>query len=334
MYVWLLVIIYLTFISFGLPDGVLGAAWPAIWKDLDSSLSVVGIISMIISVGTVISSLLSGYLLKHFSTGVLALVSCILTAGSLFGMSFAPSVVWFFVLALPLGLGGGAIDSVMNHYVSENYKAHHMNWLHCFWGVGATAGPLIIAQYMSEPFAWREGYQTIGFMQLTIVIILLVTLPIWKFAKSKQPNLQNQSASVSSTKGIGKSVFKLKGVTYSLVAFLVYCGAESLVGIWGASYLVNARGLVEESAANWISIYFVGIALGRLITGFISFKLSNATIIKIGQYTALIGGILILLPIPITLSLIGLLLVGLGFAPIFPTLLHETPRRFGHEHSA
>lgn len=348
MATWFLIIIYLSFISLGIPDSLLGSAWPVLHLEIGAPFGSAGLISMIIAGGTIVSSLVSGSIIKKLGTGTITLISCCMTAGALLGFSFAPSLVWLAVLAIPLGLGGGAVDAALNHYVADNYKAHHMSWLHCFWGVGATAGPMIMSYYIANHNSWREGYSAVSIIQFGLVIILLVTLPLWKRvaklhhaaevvnSNETQPDgLEGSNTGINSLPAKEKvHPIRLKGVKFSLLAFLFYCGVESTVGLWGASYLVGAREVSAELAAGWISMYYGGITIGRLITGFVTLKISNRVLILAGQLTAALGGLLLLLPLPDVMTLVGLILIGLGLAPIYPGLLHETPARFGKENSA
>lgn len=267
MATWFLIIIYLAFISLGLPDSLLGSAWPVIWPDIGSSFGSAGIVSMIIAGGTIISSLASGRMIQRWGTGIITLFSCFLTAGALLGFSMAPSMLWFIILAIPLGLGAGAVDAALNHYVAENYKAHHMNWLHCFWGVGATMGPIIMSAYIANQSSWRGGYVAVAIIQFALVIILLATLPLWKRVaaarKLEQPQDDEhvQGAKLQSETMAKVNVIRIRGVKPTLIAFLFYCGVEAMVGLWGASYLVGARNITAETAAGWISLYYGGITV-------------------------------------------------------------------------
>lgn len=343
MATWFLIIIYLAFISLGLPDSLLGSAWPVMWPELGASFGSAGILSMVVAGGTIVSSLASGSITDKIGAGKITLISCCLTAGALLGYSFAPSLVWFILFAIPLGLGAGAVDATLNNYVAEHYKAHHMNWLHCFWGVGATAGPIIMSYYIADQNSWRSGYTTVALIQFGLVIILFITLPLWKrVARIRDADLtqiepddnQMDSTFAQDEKRPAQKVIKIKGVKHSLIAFLFYCGVEATVGLWGASYLVGARDITAGTAAVWISLYYGGITIGRLVTGFVTLKIRNRVLILIGQVTAIMGGVILVLPLPIPFSLAGLILIGLGLAPIYPGLLHETPTRFGKENSA
>lgn len=335
-----LLVIYLAFISLGIPDSLLGPAWPVMHADIGASLGSAGIISMVVAGGTIVSSLLSGILIRRLGTGGVTLISTFLTAGALLGFSAAPSMMWLVILAIPLGLGAGAIDSALNHYVAENYEAHHMNWLHCFWGVGATIGPVIMSYYIAEQHSWRSGYATVSMIQFALTVILLATLPLWKrVAESRrmerdQAESQDEPASLQPNGRAQTNVLRIRGVKPTLVAFLLYCGVEAFAGLWGASYLVGSRQFTAEAAAGWVSLYYGGITAGRFIAGFIAMKVHNRILIRFGQFTAIAGGILLVLPLPDSLLLAGFILLGLGLAPIYPALLHETPARFGREHSA
>lgn len=332
-----LIVIYLSFISLGLPDSLLGVAWPIMRSDIGASFGSAGIISMVISAGTIVSSLISGSVIQKLGTGKVTLISCLMTAGALVGFSVAPSLFWFTILAVPLGLGAGAVDSALNHYVAAHYKAHHMSWLHSFWGVGAMLGPIIMSYTMANQNSWRQGYTTVAIVQFGLVVILLITLPLWKRVASLQQSSveidQHEAEKVQLSAHTGHPI-RIKGVSFTLVAFLFYCGVEATVGLWGASYLVGARNISVETAASWVSLYYGGITVGRFLSGFVTMKISNRKLILTGQLIALFGGVLLLLPLPDTITFIGFILIGLGLAPIFPGLLHETPARFGKEQSA
>ncbi|MEC0227759.1 MFS transporter [Paenibacillus alba] len=338
MATFFLFIIYLAFISLGLPDSLLGTAWPVMQLDFAAPLETAGLLFMVIAAGTIVSSLASGAVLKRFGTGKVTLVSCLLTAGALLGFAVSPSLIWLMICAIPLGLGAGSVDAGLNNYVAEHYKAHHMSWLHCFWGVGATMGPIIMAQFISGENTWRHGYLTVAGIQFGLVVILFFTLPLWnRVAKNSKAPLSEEPEVEESllNNEIYKPVkpWKIRGVKLALVSFLFYCGVEATIGLWGSSFLVNIKDLPAAIAAQWISFYYAGITVGRLITGFITFKISNRLLIRTGQITALIGAALLILPLPSSFSLAGFLIIGLGLAPIYPCMLHETPVRFGKKHS-
>lgn len=319
----LLSIIYLAFISLGLPDALLGVSWPAMRQEFDAPLSQAGWIFMTIAAGTIISSLFSGKLLERFDTKQVTFGSGFVTALCLLGFYAAPSVIWLFIVSVPLGLGAGAVDAALNHYVAENYKAHHMNWLHCFWGVGATGGPLVMAGVLSEN-GWRDGYLIVALIQFALAFILLLSFPLWKNeTKTRSSRHDRQETAATSLDHTLPS-----GISYALGAFLLYCGAEAMIGLWASSYLVQMKQFSVATAATWVSIYYGSITLGRFISGFLSFRFTNRQMIRLGQVLALIGSLVFLIP-AMEAMLIGLILIGLGLAPIYPSMLHETPIRFG-----
>jgi fucose permease len=336
MATFFLIIIYLAFISLGLPDSLLGVSWAKMQTDFGAPLETAGLLFMTIAGGTIISSFISGAVLKRFGTGVVTFISCLMTAGALLGFYYAPSIVWLFLWAVPLGLGAGAVDAGLNNYVASHYKAHHMSWLHCFWGVGATMGPVIMAQFISGDQSWRGGYLTISILQFVLVVILFFTLPLWNKMASKKEIHQTKKGEHYSgqiEKDEDQKPMQMNGVKLALLAFLFYCGAEAAIGLWGSSFLVNVKDLSIETAAKWVSLYYAGITIGRFLTGFITFKMSNRTLIRTGQVIALAGSVLLFLPLPSMFSLVGFIMVGLGLAPIFPCMLQETPIRFGKKQS-
>jgi fucose permease len=329
-----LIIIYMSFISLGLPDSLLGAAWPVMQADYGAPFSVAGVLSIIIASGTIVSSLVSGTVLKRLGTGKVTLISCFMTAAALLGFYFAPSIIWLMVLALPLGLGAGSVDAALNNYVAINYKAHHMSWLHCFWGVGATLGPIIMSGFIRDHDLWRNGYLTVAIIQFALVLVLIISLPLWKRMEKIQNHAgEHKEGSQDNLRDAGSTVhpMKTKGVKLTLMTFLFYCGAEATLGLWGSSYLVNVKELSAAVAAGWVSMYYGGITVGRFITGFVTLKVSNRVLIRSGLIISLAGAMLLILPLPTICSLIGFMLMGLGFAPIYPCMLHETPERFGKE---
>lgn len=333
MATFLLIMIYLAFISLGLPDSLLGAAWPVMRGDLDAPLASAGWIGMIVSAGTIVSSLVGGKLTDRLGVGKIAFISSLLTASALLGMGLSPSLFWLLLLAVPLGIGAGAVDSGLNHYVSLNYKAHHMSWLHCFWGVGATLGPILMSYAIDSRDSWRDGYTGVALIQFLLAAALLVTLPLWRRAGGQTHEMAAAAASEEMPGETGGRPLRIPGVPYALLAFLFYCAAETTVGLWGGSYLVNVRGMEPGQAARWVSLYYAGITAGRFLTGFATLRIGNRTLIRTGQAAALAGAALLLLPLPDGLSPLGLVLIGLGFAPIFPCMLHETPARFGKKAS-
>ncbi|MEK3878121.1 MFS transporter [Paenibacillus sp. FSL M7-0420] len=332
-----LIIIYLAFISLGLPDSMLGSAWPIIRLDFGAPVELAGLLSMIVVAGTIISSLASSVVLKRLGTGMVTFISVAVTALALLGFSYSSSVVWVALLALPLGLGAGSIDTGLNNYVATHYKAHHMSWLHCFWGIGAMLGPILMSRYIANGESWRTGFFAVSMIQFALVVVLFFSLPLWtKVSKrggqkpvERSEKLDSRPAAVPAE---GK-VLRIPGVKLAMLTFLFYCGVEATVGLWGSSYLVNVKKVSPATAAGWVSLYYGGITAGRLITGFITFRFSNRTLIRGGLAISLAGSLLLALPLPDVYSLVAFILIGLGSAPIFPCMLHETPARFGAEHS-
>ncbi len=323
----LLIIIYIAFISLGLPDSMLGAAWPTVRTDLSLPMAGAGLISMIISCGTIISSILSGKLIQKLGTGKLTLISVFMTAVALLGFSFSPNYVWLCLLAIPLGLGAGAVDAALNNFVALYFSARHMSWLHCFWGLGATAGPAIMSVSISHNGSWQKGYLSVAIIQIFLVIILLVSLPLWRlFGENGHESIivENQN----------QYVFQLPGMRSALLGFFCNSALEATTGLWGATYLVQTKGVSADVAAGWISVYYFGITIGRLVNGFITAKWSNPTLIRSGQSIIGIGAILLLISNQTYVNLLGLILIGMGCAPIFPSMLHETPVRFGKNNSS
>ena len=321
----LLVIIYIAFIGLGLPDSLLGAAWPAAYIDLGVPVSAAGLAAVVATAGTVISSLLSQRLIKALGTGRVALISVSMTAVALLGMGFVQQYWVVLALAVPLGLGAGTIDAALNNFVALNYKATHMNWLHCFWGVGATAGPAIMALYLAGG-NWRGAYQTISFALFGISLLLAISIPLWKRV-GHAPAVHEHHAAVPMNK-----LIRRPGAVFACLAFFTYCAGEYAVGLWASTYFVQVKSVAPDTAASWASMYYLGITLGRLLSGFAAIRLKSRTLVRIGNVAILLG-LLGILTLPGAGQLVGLLLVGLGCAPIFPSLLDQTPDLFGAEYS-
>ena len=328
----LLVLIYLAFISLGLPDSVLGSAWPSMYKGLGVGVSAAGAISMIISGGTIISSLNGARLIRRFGTGKITMVSVAMTAFALLGFSLSDHFFFLCLLAVPLGLGAGGVDTALNNFVALHYRASHMSWLHSFWGLGASLGPIIMSSSLLRQSGlwsgWQGGYRIIGLIQMLLVAGLFLSLPMWKRV--------NDSASRGGTDRAKNPGFfrliRLPRAGSALAAFFFYCALESTVGLWGASYLVMYRQVAFDTAAGWVAIYYGGITAGRMLGGFLSLKLSQLKMILLGLSGVVLGILCLLVPLEF-MALIGLFLIGIGCAPIFPAMLHETPRTFGEENS-
>lgn len=322
----LLIVIYLAFISLGLPDSLLGSAWPAIHLALDIDRSLAGVVSIIASIGTVASSLLSSRLIHKYGTGKVTFVSVALTALALFGISIWPNFIWLCLMAIPLGLGGGNVDAALNNFVALHYESKHMSWLHSFWGVGATTGPLIMSFFLSRDLSWQYGYRTVSFIQIALVVVLFLTLPLWRKLESSSDFNPVNTSHVSN-----QETMKVPGVKWMMLAFFSYVAMEAGAGLWGSSYLVAIKGLSIDQGALGVSLYYGGIMSGRMLSGFLSARFDNATRIRGGQSLVVLGILALALPLPSIVSILGLLLIGLGCAPIFPAMAHETPIRFGRD---
>lgn len=323
----LLIIIYLVFISLGLPDGVLGSGWPAIHTSLSAPIALGGLLTVVGLAMTTTSSLLTTQLVRRLGVRWVVTISVLLTSLGLLGISQANHIAVVFLFAIPLGLGGGAIDSSLNHYVSHNYKAHHMNWLHAFWGAGAMLGPLIFAAALTASGGWKTGFFALGAIQFAIVIVLLCTLRLWEKEKEVKFHIIRKNPATI------LQVLQKKLVRLSALAFLLYVGLEVIVGFWLASYLVSIQEFSIETAAVATSLYFGAIMVGRLVTGALTFSVSSASLVRYGILLALVGVIVLGLHISTATSLLAVLLIGLGFAPVYPNLIHATPSRFKKESS-
>ncbi|MEG0541600.1 MAG: MFS transporter [Angelakisella sp.] len=324
----LLVIIYAAFIGLGLPDALLGSAWPAIQGELMAPLGLAGIISMIVTAGTIVASLYSSRFICRFGTGKVTLVSVAMTAAALLGFSLSGSVTMLCIMAIPLGLGAGSVDAALNNFVALHYKAMHMSWLHCFWGVGATVGPAIMSFFLMSHGGWKNGYLTIGIIQFCLVVALLLSLPKWKLA---EPNgtvdSSREQTSISNWEALHIPHIKL-----ALVSFVLYCGVELMVGLWSSSFFVEVKGMSISDAARCASYFYGSITVGRFLSGFLTIKMANRQIIRMGQLLCVVGSILLLIPEESAyLAVSGIVLIGLGAAPIYPCMLHETPNRFGKD---
>ncbi|MDR1563363.1 MAG: MFS transporter [Oscillospiraceae bacterium] len=329
MFSLLIAIIYLAFVGLGLPDSMLGAAWPSMHLELGVPLSFAGIVSMIIALGTIVSSLLSERLTKKLGAGLVTAISVGMTAGALLGFSLSGSFVWLCIFAVPYGLGAGAVDAALNNYVALHYASRHMNWLHCFWGVGAIISPYIMGNALSSGTGWQSGYQTVAIIQIILTATLFLSLPLWK-GKCRE-SAEQIAATAPLTLG---QIFKIRGAKFVLLAFLGYCALEVTASLWTSSYLVLKKGVSSETAAKYASFFFLGITVGRFLCGFISDKIGSKNMIRIGLYIIFAGVIAVWIPMNSTwLCLNGLIVIGLGCAPIYPSIIHATPQNFGKENS-
>ena len=334
----LLPVIYIAFISLGLPDSLLGSAWPIMGPDLNAPLSYAGIASMIIAGCTIISALLSDRLTRKLGTGGVTAISVALTAIALAGFSFAPNFAVICLWAIPYGLCAGSVDAALNNFVALHYKARHMSWLHCFWGVGASIGPYIMGFFLTKEISWHGGYRCISTIQVALTAVLILSLPLWKkqiqATKESLKNENGESSEVVPKKHTLSSIIKIPGVPLILISFFGYCSMEGSTGLWASSYLVKYRGIEPEIAASFASLFYLGITFGRFLNGFIAEKAGDRRMIRIGLATAITGIILVALPVSTNaLVLAGLIVIGLGCAPIYPSIIHATPANFGRENS-
>lgn len=324
---FLLGIIYLSFISLGLPDALLGAAWPNMYPDFQVPVSFAGIISMIIAFGTIISSLQSDRLTRKFGTGKVTAVSVGITALALWGFSISHSFIVLCLWAIPYGLGAGSVDASLNNYVALHYASRHMSWLHCMWGVGATLGPYIMGSALTGGATWNTGYRIISVLQIVLTAVLIFSLPKWK-----KQNISSEETTSGEILSI-KEIFAIPGTRAIMVCFFCYCALEQTTMLWASSYLTLAKGVDAKTAASFAGMFCIGITIGRGINGFLAMKLKDRQMIRMGQSIILTGIIVMILPLGEIASLIGFSLIGLGCAPIYPCIIHSTPEHFGKERS-
>ena len=318
----LLAIIYMAFISLGLPDALLGAAWPSMVPELGAPVSFAGVIFVIISVGTVVSSLLSQRLNLRFGPGRVTAFSVAMTAAALFGFASCRTAWQLCLWAVPYGLGAGSVDACLNNYVALHYASRHMSWLHCMWGIGASVGPYIMGAVLSAGRHWSAGYHAIGVLQLVLTAVLLLSLPLWKKG--------NERGEGEKAKPLGlKEIFAIPGIKPLLLAFFCYCALEQTMGLWAGSYLALYRGFTPERAAGFTGLFFLGITLGRALNGFLTIRFSDSLLTRAGFVIIALGIAAVLLPLGDAMALAGLVLVGLGCAPVYPCIIHATPARFG-----
>jgi fucose permease len=320
----LLAIVYVSFVSLGLPDAVMGVIWPAMRTDMGQPLAAVGVLTLTMTVCAALSAGVAGRIVARVGTGVVVAASCLMTALALVGFSVAPSFAWLVLLGIPLGAGGGAVDASLNHFVAAHYSSRHMNWLHGFWGVGATTGPAVMGLALASPGGWTRGMLTLGLAQLTLAALLWATLPLWRRERSQPTDAATNDGPPVVFKPVAPRALWL-----SPVCFLFYVAAEMGTGLWAASILVNDRGISLAQAGFWVSVYFGSITAGRFGVGLVSNRLGNRRLVGLGVALALAGATLFALPgLPALLSLAGLVFMGLGCAPVFPSLMHEAARRF------
>lgn len=326
----LLAIIYLSFISLGLPDALLGSAWPTMCLEFDVPVSYAGFISTIISAGTIVSSLLSDRMTRWLGTARVTAFSVATTAIALLGFSLTKNYWLLLVWAVPYGLGAGSVDAALNNYVALHYASRHMSWLHCMWGLGASAGPYIMGYALTSGQSWNMGYRYIALMQIVLTAVLFISIPIWK---GKRDRIRQEEKTPDSAPLSLKQIFGIPGAKEILIAFFCYCAAESTAMLWGSTYLVRHLGMGEEQAASLASLFFIGITSGRAVSGFLTYKFNDTNMIRLGQTVIVAGVALMVLPLGNFGALAGLLLIGLGCAPIYPCIIHSTPEHFGAENS-
>lgn len=322
----LLVIIYVSFISLGLPDGLLGSAWPEMYEGLNVPISYAGIISMIISAMTVLTALFCERVIKKLGTGPLTAISVGTTAIALLLFSLSTEFWQLCLVSIPYGLGAGCVDAALNNFVALHYKSRHMSWLHCFWGVGCMTGPYILSVFLLNGHSWSAGYLAVFIIQAVLTVSLIISLPLWK-KKAKQSNYK---ADEESHKPYGiKRTLLTKGVREVMITFFCYCSLESVTGLWAVSYIVLTKSIPAEEAAGFGAIFYIGITVGRFLSGFISDRLGDNRMIYTGFCIIGAGIVCLALPLGLIGAIIGLSLIGLGCAPIFPCIIHSTPARFG-----
>ena len=327
----LLAIIYVAFISLGLPDALLGAAWPSMYRDFSVPVSYSGIIFMIIAGGTIVSSLQSDRLTKRLGAGAVTAISVLTTALALFGFSISRSYIALCLWAIPYGLGAGSVDAALNNYVAVHYASRHMSWLHCMWGIGASLGPYIMGYALTGGLSWNSGYRYIAVLQIGLTAVLFLTLPLWR----GQAKTARKTGAVD-TKAEPlplRYVVSIPGAKEIMITFFCYCAVEQTANLWASSYLVLHQGVSAETAAGFASLFFVGITVGRFLSGFLTLLLNDTQMIRLGQGLIAVGIITLLLPFGTITSLVGLMLIGLGCAPVYPSIIHATPANFGEDKS-
>lgn len=328
----LLIIIYLSFISLGLPDALLGAAWPIMYQEFQVPISWAGAVSMIIAIGTIVSSLQSDRLTRRFGTGMVTAASVAMTAAALLGFAFSQSFWMLCLWAVPYGLGAGGVDASINNYAAVHYESRHLSWLHCMWGVGASTGPYVMGWILAGGRTWNMGYLCISVLQIFLTMILLFSLPLWK--QRSEISVEQRAGEADPERPLSiKEILEIPGAKEVMAAFFCYCAIEQTAGLWASSYLVLHHGIDAETAAGYASMFYLGITLGRAISGFVTMILNDTQMIRLGESIILTGIVVLFLPFSGKMALAGLILVGLGCAPIYPCIIHSTPAHFGEDRS-
>ena len=324
----LLPIIYIAFISLGLPDSLLGSAWPTMYPELGVLVSCAGILSMIISLGTILSSLQSDRLTRTLGTGRVTAISVGMTAAALFGFSISTQFWMLCLWAIPYGLGAGSVDAALNNYVALHYKSRHMSWLHCMWGIGTMVSPMVMGAALTHGMHWTVGYRAIALFQVLLTVVLVVSLPLWKERRTESGTEETAPQALSL-----RQVFALPGAREVMLCFFCYCALETTAGLWASSYLVLHKGVAPETAAGFASLFYIGITLGRAVCGILAAKWTDTQMIRMGQGIIALGLAALLLPVGESAALAGLIFIGLGCAPIYPSVIHSTPAHFGADKS-
>ena len=322
----LLAIIYVSFVSLGLPDALLGAAWPVMQVELNVPLSYAGGISLIIAVGTVVSSLAADRLIKRLGTGRIMVISVAMTAATIFGFSISQEYWQLCLWAIPYGLGAGCVDAALNNYVAIHYASRHMSWLHCMWGLGASIGPYIMGAALTGGMRWNTGYSIIALLQVILTAVLFFSLSLWKKPTAEAAGEASRPLTI-------RQILAISGAKEVLTAFFCYCALEQTAILWGSSYLVMHNGMEEELAASLASLFLLGLTAGRALNGFLTYKLNDTNLIRLGEGVIALGAVIMVLPLGDMASFVGLMLCGLGCAPVYPCIIHSTPDHFGEENS-
>lgn len=330
MYSILLVIIYIAFISLGLPDSLLGAGWPVMQVEMSVPVSYAGILTMLISIFTIISSLLCTRITIKIGSGLYTAISVALTAGAMIGFSLSKSFWVLVVLTIPYGLGAGGVDATLNNFVALHYKSRHMSWLHCFWGVGAIISPYVMGYCIGTASGWQGGYRIVGITQIVLAVIIFCSLPIWKKIDRKSVEEEQEQ-----TTGLSlKQMLSIKGVPVWLMGFFCYCALEQTTMLWSGTYFAQYKGVDADTAAFFSSFVFIGLTAGRFVGGFVTEKLGDKRLIRIGYAIIFVGLLLVAIPVKTTTTaLIGFIVIGVGCAPVYPSIIHATPDNFGREKS-
>ncbi len=339
----LLIVIYLAFIGLGLPDSLLGSAWPSIYVEFDVPVSYAGIISMTIAIGTILSSLQSDRLSKRFDTGKITAVSVAMTAIAILGFSFSHSFWLLWLWAIPYGLGAGSVDAALNNYVALHYPSRHMSWLHCMWGIGTIVGPNTISYILTNGGTWHTAYRYMAFIQMVLTAVLVISIPLWRKNRELMSEGEQGSESLTEAKKQENTpsdkapslteIMKIPGAKEVMVTFFCYCALEQTAMLWSGSYLVLHNGIAAETAASYASMFFIGITVGRGINGFLTYRFTDTQMIRLGQGILAFGIFVMFLPFGNLVTILGMVLIGLGCAPIYPCIIHATPDHFGKQNS-